>query len=227
MLQELDTANLSVVTLEDPIEVEFGEVTQGQTNVRAGFTFAAGLRSILRQDPDVILVGEMRDAETAQIALQASLTGHLVLSTLHTSNTVETMARIVDLGAEPWIVGNALQAIIAQRLVRLLCACAEEHTLANDITASPEEDRVVLTQGTRVRRARGCERCHKTGYLGRTGLFEVLELDDEIRDLVKARAATRAYKEHVVTTGLRRLREAGLLRVKAGFTSLDEVLRVT
>lgn len=227
MLQQLDTSNLSVVTLEDPIEVEFGEVTQGQTNPRAGFTFASGLRAILRQDPDVILVGEMRDSETAQIALQASLTGHLVLSTLHTSNTVETIARIVDLGAEPWIVGSALQALIAQRLVRLLCTCAEEYALQNDITASPEEDRIVLEKGITVRRAKSCERCHHTGYYGRTGIFEVLELDDDIRDLIKARASTRAYKEHVNNSGSRRLREVGLMRVKAGTTSLDEVLRIT
>ncbi len=228
MLQQLDTPNLAVVTLEDPIEVEFGEVTQGQTNVRQGFSFATGLRAILRQDPDVILVGEMRDSETAQIALQASLTGHLVLSTLHTSSTVETIARIVDLGAEPWIVGNALQAVIAQRLVRVLCKnCAEPYPAPNDITASPEEDRVVIEKDTKLQRPKGCERCHKTGYTGRTGLFEVLELDDDVRDLIKARAATRAYKDHVREVGLRRLREVGLLRVKNGITSLEEVLRVT
>ena len=228
MLQQLDTANLSVVTLEDPIEVEFGEVTQGQTNVRQGFSFATGLRAILRQDPDVILVGEMRDAETAQIALQASLTGHLVLSTLHTSSTVETIARIVDLGAEPWIVGNALQAVIAQRLVRVLCKhCSIEYPAPNDLTASPEDDRVVIAKDTVLRRSKGCEVCHKTGYSGRTGIFEVLELDDDVRDLIKARAATRSYKDYVNEMGLRRLREVGLLRVKSGATSLEEVLRVT
>lgn len=227
IIQELDTKNLSVVTLEDPIEVEFGDVTQGQTNVRQGFTFASGLRAILRQDPDVIMVGEMRDAETAQIALQASLTGHLVLTTLHTSNTVETIARLVDLGVEPWIVGNALQAVIAQRLVRVLCDCARDATLPNDITASPELDRIVLPAGTRVRKAQGCERCHQTGYVGRTGIFEVLELDDELRDLVKSRASTRAYRDQLRKAEIRELREVGLLRVKRGETSLDEVLRVT
>jgi len=228
VLQQLDTENLSVVTLEDPIEVEFASVTQGQTNVRQGFTFATGLRSILRQDPDVILVGEMRDAETAQIALQASLTGHLVLSTLHTSNTVETVARLVDLGAEPWIVGNALQAVIAQRLVRVLCtACSEPHTLPNDITASFDDDRVVLARGTVVKKSRGCERCHNTGYVGRTGIFEVLELDDELRELIKQRANSKSYKDYVRENRLRRLREVGLLRVKDGMTSLEEVLRVT
>ena len=124
MLQIVDTARRSVITLEDPVEVDLPEVTQGQTNTRTGFTFAAGLRAILRQDPDVILVGEMRDGETAQIASQASLTGHLVLSTLHTSDVVETVVRLIDLGVEPWIVANSLLAIVAQRLVRVLCTCA-------------------------------------------------------------------------------------------------------
>ena len=227
MIQQLDTENLSVVTLEDPIEVEFQDVTQGQANNRTGFTFASGLRAILRQDPDVIMVGEMRDAETAQIALQASLTGHLVLSTLHTSNTVETVARVVDLGAEPWIVGNALQAVIAQRLVRTLCSCAKDFKLPNDITAGVEEDTICLKKGSIIKKPNGCEECHNTGYVGRTGIFEVLEMDDDLRDLIKSRANTRVYRDYVRSTGERRLREAGLLRVKRGETSLEEVLRVT
>jgi type II secretory ATPase GspE/PulE/Tfp pilus assembly ATPase PilB-like protein len=227
MLKELDTTNLSVVTLEDPIEVEFGDVTQGQTNNRAGFSFAAGLRAILRQDPDVIMVGEMRDAETAQIALQASLTGHLVLSTLHTSDCVETVARLVDLGAEPWIVGNSLRAIVAQRLVRTLCVCSEEYALPNDLTSSIESNDVVLEKGTPIRKPVGCEHCHNTGFVGRTGIFEVLEMDDELRDLIKSQANTRAYRDHVGKADMRRLREVGLRKVEAGKTSLDEVLRVT
>ncbi|HHH30253.1 MAG TPA: type II/IV secretion system protein [Polyangiaceae bacterium] len=228
LLQQIDTKNLSVVTLEDPIEVEFGDVTQGQTNVRQGFTFASGLRAILRQDPDVIMVGEMRDPETSQIALQASLTGHLVLSTLHTSDTVETVARLVDLGAEAWIVANAVQAIVAQRLVRTLCICSEEYALANDLTARAESEEVVLKAGTNVRRAKGCDRCHNTGYVGRTGIFEVLEMTDDLRDLVKSRASTRQYRDYFVQTATSRsLREVGLRKVERGITSLDEVLRVT
>lgn len=226
LIKVMNTAELSVVTLEDPIEVEFPEITQGQTNVRQGFTFAAGLRAILRQDPDVILVGEMRDPETAQIALQASLTGHLVLSTLHTSDAVETVARLVDLGVEPWIVANSLLAVVCQRLVRVLCeACATPYALPNDIT--DEEDRVVLPEGTPLRRAVGCAKCHGTGYKGRTGIFEVLEVDDELRDLIKARSGKRAYRDVVRRVGLVPLREVGLLRAKSGVTSLEEVLRVT
>jgi general secretion pathway protein E/type IV pilus assembly protein PilB len=226
MLQVMNTAERSVVTLEDPIEVEFPEITQGQTNVRQGFTFAAGLRAILRQDPDVILVGEMRDAETAQIALQASLTGHLVLTTLHTSDAVETVMRLVDLGVEPWIVANSLLAVIGQRLVRVICeACATSYELPNEITDST--DRVLLARGTKLKRATGCPRCHDTGYRGRIGLFEVLELDDDLRDLVKSRAVKRAYQEAVDRVGLVPLREIGLLKAKSGVTSLEEVLRVT
>lgn len=226
MLQIMNTAERSVVTLEDPIEVEFPEITQGQTNVRQGFTFAAGLRAILRQDPDVILVGEMRDAETAQIALQASLTGHLVLTTLHTSDAVETVTRLVDLGVESWIVANSLLAVFAQRLVRVLCEhCAIRHALPNDITDS--DDRVVLAEGTMLSRPGACPKCHMTGYRGRSGIFEVLEIDDDLRELIKARSAKRAYHEASKAAGLMPLREAGLLQAKRGITSLEEVLRVT
>jgi general secretion pathway protein E/type IV pilus assembly protein PilB len=226
LLKVMNTAELSVVTLEDPIEVEMSEITQGQTNPRQGFTFAAGLRAILRQDPDVILVGEMRDPETAQIALQASLTGHLVLSTLHTADSVETVARLIDLGAEAWIVANALLAVVAQRLVRMLCIeCAESYKLAEDHT--DEDGLVLIEEGTELRRAKGCPTCHNTGYRGRVGIFELLELDDDLRELVKARAGKRELREAVRRTGLVPLREAGMEKVKAGVTSLDEVVRVT
>jgi len=227
IIKEIDTTNLSVITLEDPIEVEFGEVTQGQTNNRQGFSFDSGLRAILRQDPDVIMVGEMRDAETAQIALQASLTGHLVLSTLHTSDAVETVARLVDLGAEPWIVGNALQAVIAQRLVRTLCVCSEPYELTNDLTAGVELDTVVIEKGTTIRKPKGCDTCHDSGFVGRTGIFEVLEMTDDLRDLINRRATTREYRAYVTSDESRKLREVGLLKVKEGLTSLAEVLRVT
>ncbi len=226
MLQVMNTAERSVVTLEDPIEVEFPEITQGQANVRQGFTFASGLRAILRQDPDVILVGEMRDPETAQVALQASLTGHLVLTTLHTSDAIETVMRLVDLGVEPWIVANSLLAVIAQRLVRLLCDhCAKPYDLPNEITDA--QDRVLIAKGTPLRRAMGCPKCHNTGYRGRIGIFETLEVDDTLRDLVKSRAAKHTYAEAVAHVGLVPLRETGLGKAKLGVTSLEEVLRVT
>ncbi|WP_437555000.1 GspE/PulE family protein [Sorangium sp. So ce367] len=226
LIKVMKTSELSIVTLEDPIEVEFADITQGQTNPRQGFTFATGLRAILRQDPDVIMVGEMRDPETAQIALQASLTGHLVLSTLHTSDAVDTVARLVDLGAESWIVANALLAVVAQRLVRKLCEeCAETYELETAVTG--EEDKVLIEKGAELKRSVGCQTCHLTGYRGRMGLFEMLELDDDLRDLVKARAGKRAYRDAARKVGLVPLREAGLAKVKEGLTSLDEVLRVT
>ena len=227
MLKDMNTTERNVVTLEDPIEVEFPEVTQGQTNLRQGFTFAAGLRAILRQDPDVILVGEMRDSETAQIALQASLTGHLVLSTLHTSDAVETVVRLVDLGVEPWIVANSLLVVLGQRLVRTLCElCAQPADVPMDI---PDTDgqRVLLPKGVRVKKAVGCEACHMTGYRGRLGVFEVLEMNDELRDLVKVRAPKRDYWERVRGAGFVTLREAACLRVREGRTSVEEAMRVT
>ncbi len=226
LLKVMNTAELSVVTLEDPIEVEFGDITQGQANPRTGFTFAAGLRAILRQDPDVILVGEMRDPETAQIALQASLTGHLVLSTLHTSDAIDTVVRLVDLGVEPWIVANALLAVAAQRLVRVLCAaCSEGYELETDV--HDDGGRTLLDAGTELRRAKGCPQCHGTGYRGRSGIFEVVEAHDDLRELVKQRAGKRAYRDMLKRNTVTSLREAGCIRAKAGLTSLDEVLRVT
>jgi general secretion pathway protein E len=225
LLQLIDPREVNVVTLEDPIEVELYGVTQGQVNVRTGFTFATGLRAILRQDPDIILVGEMRDAETAGIAMQAALTGHLVLSTLHTSDTVETIVRLVDLGIEPWIVANALSAVLAQRLVRVICPhCKGAARLERDVW---DGDQVLLTAGTEIVRPHGCDRCMRTGYRGRTGIFEVVELDDELRELVKAKAPAREYREIFARRKIPSLRWAGMLKVNAGVTTVDEVLRVT
>jgi general secretion pathway protein E/type IV pilus assembly protein PilB len=225
LLQLIDPREVNVVTLEDPVEVELYGITQGQVHVRAGFTFATGLRAILRQDPDVILVGEIRDAETAAIAMQAALTGHLVLSTLHTSDTVETMVRLVDLGVEPWIVANALSAVLAQRLVRLVCPhCKSTARLDRDIW---DGDELLLPSGTEVVRPKGCDRCMRTGYRGRTGLFEVVELDDEIRELVKAKAPSRSYRELYEKRRIASLRQAGVQKVQAGVTTIDEVMRVT
>ena len=225
LMQLIDPHEVNVVTLEDPIEVELYGLTQGQVNVRAGFTFATGLRAILRQDPDVILVGEMRDSETAGIAMQAALTGHLVLSTLHTSDTVETIVRLVDLGVEPWIVANALSAVLAQRLVRVACPhCKRPAKLERDLW---DGDELLLPAGSEIVRTMGCDRCMRTGYRGRTGIFEVVELDDDLRDLVKAKAPARAYREIYLRRRIPSLRKAGMLKIQAGLTTVDEVLRVT
>ncbi len=226
MLRMMNTGQQNIVTLEDPIEVEFKEITQGQTNVRQGFTFATGLRAILRQDPDVILVGEMRDPETAQIALQASLTGHLVLSTLHTANAIETITRVVDLGVEPWIVANSLLAIIAQRLVRMLCpACAQPSELEHDFFEETGE--VLIPKGTPVKVAKGCLKCHNTGYRGRMGIYEILEINDDMRELIKNRSGNRGYRDVARKVGLTPLRSAGARRIREGVTTVEEVSRVT
>lgn len=225
LLQLIDPREVNVVTLEDPVEVELYGVTQGQVNVRTGFTFASGLRAILRQDPDVILVGEMRDAETAGIAMQAALTGHLVMSTLHTSDTVETIVRLVDLGVEPWIVANGLSAVLAQRLVRVVCPhCKRPAKLERDVW---DGDEVLLFAGTDVVRPAGCDKCMRTGYRGRTGIFEVVELDDELRELVKAKAPAREYRDLYTKRKIPSLRRAGVQKVNAGVTTVDEVLRVS
>lgn len=224
-LKLLDTRRTNVVTLEDPVEMELASITQGQINPKAGFTFATGLRAILRQDPDVILVGEIRDAETAGIALQASLTGHQVLTTLHTSDAVESVVRLVDLGIEPWIVANALTAVMAQRLVRLACeACKEEAVLDRPLL---DGTAVVVPEGTTVARARGCKVCMNTGYKGRTGIFEVVVMDDDLRELVKAKASPRDYRTHLAKRGVPTLRTVGLQKLLERTTTVEEVVRVT
>ncbi|HEY2513161.1 MAG TPA: GspE/PulE family protein [Polyangiaceae bacterium] len=224
-LQVLETARVNVMTLEDPVEVDVPSITQGQTNVRAGFTFATGLRAILRQDPDVILVGEIRDAETASIALQASLTGHMVMTTLHTASSVETIVRLVDLGMEPWVVANALSAVIAQRLVRIVCPmCRDTAKLEHDLWDGEE---VLLPAGSAMVRPRGCNACFRTGYKGRGAIFEVLVVDDDLRDLVKAKAAPREYRAWLAARNTPSLRRAGFEKVRAGVTTVDEVMRVT
>ena len=221
----IDTRRTNVMTLEDPIEVELPQITQGQTNLKAGFTFATGLRAIMRQDPDVIMVGEIRDTETAGIALQASLTGHLVLSTVHTSDAVETAVRLVDLGVEPWIVANALTGIFAQRLVRLVCRkCVEMVPLEVDLLDGTD---VVLAKATLVPKPKGCAECFRTGYKGRTGIFEVVMVDDDMRELIKNKASPREYRVLLKKRGVATLRRVGLMKVKEGLTSVEEVMRVT
>ena len=225
LLSQVDTQRRNVVTLEDPIEVQIPEITQGQVHNRAGFTFANGLRSILRQDPDVILVGEVRDNETASIAVQASLTGHLVLTTLHTNSTIETITRLVDIGLEPYVVANSLAAVMAQRLVRQVCPrCSEPYTLEQDTT--PEVG-FALPLGARLVRSRGCPHCMGTGYRGRTGLFELVEIDDRLRTMIKARAGSPDLKAVLREMNIPTLRRMGMHLALNGRTTVDEVVRVT
>lgn len=224
LLAQMDTSRHNVVTLEDPIEVQMPEITQGQVHAKAGFTFASGLRAILRQDPDVILVGEMRDQETASIALQASLTGHLVLTTLHTNSTVETITRLIDIGLEPYVVANALTAIVAQRLVRQVCPCAEVYSLDRDITG---ELGFAVPLASHLQRAKGCPNCQRSGYKGRLAIYEVVEVDDRLRMAIKAQAASALVKAILAQMGVQTLRRTGVGMALAGKTTLEEVLRVT
>ena len=224
-LSELDTKRLNIVTLEDPMEVQLPDITQGQVNRRAGFTFHSGLRAILRQDPDVILVGEMRDPETAAIAVQASLTGHLVLSTMHTNSAIETITRLIDIGLEPYIVANALIGILSQRLVRQVCPhCAEEYTLGKDVSV---EVGFAIPPESRFRRAIGCERCLHTGFRGRTGIFEIVEMNDRLRTMVKTKSENHEIKSHLRERGIPTLRRVGFQSALQGKTTAAEVLRVT
>jgi len=227
MLRELDTRRRNVVTLEDPIEVELRDVVQGQLNRKRGFDFANGLRAILRQDPDVIMVGEMRDAETAKIAVQASLTGHLVLSTMHTNSMPDTITRLVDLGLEPYIVASALVGVVTQRLVRTICPeCKVRETPAQLLKLLPEIG-FAPDEGTTYFTGMGCTVCMDTGYQGRTGLFEVVPADDDLRRLIKGSASQREIKGWLGGRHIPTVRRQGLKKVADGITSLDEVLRLT
>jgi general secretion pathway protein E len=219
-LNRLNSTDKNIITIEDPIEYQLKGVGQIQVNPKIDLTFANGLRSILRQDPDVIMVGEIRDAETAEIAIQASLTGHLVLSTLHTNDSATAVTRLIDMRIEPFLVASSLSAVLAQRLVRVICPhCREEYTSDREypgITLPP-----VLYRG------KGCDACFGLGTLGRTGIYELLLVDSEICSMIIKQAPAGEIKEYAVAKGMKTLREDGLAKVAAGITTIEEVLRVT
>lgn len=222
-LQTLDCGQLNVITLEDPIEYHLPGISQTQVAQRKGLTFATGLRSVLRQDPDVIMVGEIRDEPTARLAIQSALTGHLVLSTLHTNDAPGAIARLLDLGIEPYLVADALLAVGAQRLVRRVCSnCGEE------VAPDPDEAvRLELAANALLRRGRGCALCSQTGYYEREGLFEWLSMNERIAELIHQRSPATAIREAAVCGGMRTLRREGIRKVLAGSTTTTEVLRVT
>jgi general secretion pathway protein E len=225
-LSQLDSKHTNIVTVEDPIEYDLDGVGQTQVNPRIDLTFARALRAILRQDPDVVMIGEIRDLETAQIAVQASLTGHLVLATLHTNDAAGAVVRLVDMGIEPFLVASSLLGVLAQRLVRRLCpACRRAHT-------PDAAERQLLANGNGggdypLFSAPGCEACAFTGYQGRSGIFELLLIDDESRRLIHGRAAESDLRDHARARGMKGLREDGMRWVRSGETSLEEVLRVS
>jgi type IV pilus assembly protein PilB len=226
-LAALNDIETKILTAEDPVEYDIDGLCQCQVNEEVGLTFAACLRSFLRQDPDIILVGEIRDLETAQIAVQASLTGHLVLSTLHTNDAPSSIIRLLDLGMEAFLLTATIEGIVAQRLVRTICPkCREQY--------EPKEEELMelgLTpegvRGRRFFRGRGCDNCNKSGYKGRMAIFEILIMDDEVRDLVLREASTNVIRDYAKKKGMRTLRECGLMGIFEGLTTIDEVVRET
>ncbi|WP_281173789.1 type II secretion system ATPase GspE [Deferrisoma camini] len=224
-LSRINSRDVNIITVEDPIEYQLQGIGQIQVNPKIDLTFAAGLRSILRQDPDVIMVGEIRDAETAEIAIQASLTGHLVFSTLHTNDAAGAMTRLVEMGVEPFLVASSILAVLAQRLVRVLCpACREAY---DPPPGALEELGLDPSFAGPLYRPVGCPECRHTGYRGRTGIYELLSVDDAVRQLVMQRANSVSIKEAGRRGGMITLREDGARKVAAGITSAEEVLRVT
>lgn len=220
-LRRVNTPEKNIVTIEDPVEYKLEMIRQIQVNVKAGLTFATGLRSIVRQDPDIILVGEIRDSETAAIAVQSALTGHLVFSTLHTNDASGAAVRLAEMGIEPFLITSSLLGVIAQRLVRRICeSCRKPDEIPGEV-----QSRFGL-QGARVWRGKGCRRCHQTGFRGRAGIFEILEMTGEIRELVAAKSPAHTVQERAVRQGMKTMLDDGLQKVRAGLTTLDEVLRV-
>lgn len=226
-LAEIKSDAIKIVTTEDPIEYQLDGINQIQVNTKVGLTFAASLRSILRHDPDVVLVGEIRDFETAENAIQASLTGHLVFSTLHTNDAAGAFMRLVDMGVEPYLVSSTVEGVMAQRLVRTFCPKCREPFFPNVDDLPPDFPREEWTDGEPLYRAVGCRVCRGTGYSGRLGLFELLRSNEEIRHLASERAPTPVVARAARQAGMRSLREDGWKRVFSGETSIDEVLRVT
>ncbi|WP_194395681.1 GspE/PulE family protein [Microbacterium atlanticum] len=226
-LREVANPKINVITVEDPVEYRIGGINQVQVNNRAGLTFASALRSILRSDPDVVLVGEIRDKETAVISIEAALTGHLVLSTLHTNDAPSALTRLTEIGTEPFLVATALSAVIAQRLARRLCLkCRAPYTEPTEVLASlgfPHDPNDV----PEIYRAVGCEACSGTGYRGRLGLHEVMTMTDELEQLVVTRATGTEMRQVAIAQGMVSLREDGWAKVAQGLTTIEEVLRVS
>ncbi len=221
-LNRLNSSEKNIISVEDPVESEIPGVNQAQVNLKAGSTFASSLRAILRQDPDVIMIGEIRDSETAEIAVRSAITGHLVLSTLHTNSAVGAISRLVDLKVEPFLIGSALIGVLAQRLVRRICPHCKEQTVADLEKLGPLKDQVHT-----VWRGKGCPTCRMSGYLGRLGIFELVPINDAIRRLINARASDTEIEQAVRKMGVGSITEEGIEKVNAGVTTIEEVLRVT
>jgi type IV pilus assembly protein PilB len=229
-LTEINNPAINIITVEDPVEFRLSGVSQVQMNPRAGLTFATALRSILRSDPDVVMVGEIRDGETAKISIEAALTGHLVLSTMHTNDAPGALTRLNEMGVEPFLTGSAVSAVLAQRLVRTLCThCAEMYTPSVDdlIKARVSPDVAAATDGVVFYRKRGCPRCNQTGYKGRIGIYQLLVMSEELEGLAASKASREELERAAIEQGMKTLWDDGLAKVASGLTSLEELARVT
>jgi len=225
MLGELDAFQKNIITIENPIEYRLDNINQTQVNPKAGVTFASALRSFLRQDPDVMMVGEIRDAETAGVALQAAMTGHFVFTTIHANDAITTLFRLLDLGVQPYLISSSLSAVLAQRLVRVLCPVCKvpyvpQPRFLRKIGIKPAE-------GLELYKAHGCDECQGTGYKGRIGIFEVFDVNDPIKELIRTNPSIQLIKEEARKIGWRTLQETGLTKVVEGTTSIKELVRVT
>jgi len=221
----MDGNKMNISTVEDPIEYNLPAANQVQVHEKIGMTFSAALRSLLRQDPDVVMLGEIRDAETARIAVQAALTGHLVLSTLHTNDAPASITRLVNIGVEPYLISAAVNAVLAQRLIRKICQhCKEE------FEPSPDMKEFLMLQGFtsgKTWRGKGCDRCRKTGYAGRLGIYELMVMDDSLRDVITRNPDVTQLRKLCRERGLVTLRQDGFDKAMKGLTTVDEILRVT
>ncbi|MDP2905340.1 MAG: ATPase, T2SS/T4P/T4SS family [Candidatus Omnitrophota bacterium] len=225
VLSTINSVEKNILTMEDPVEYEIDRVRQSQVNVKAGVTFAAGLRSMLRQDPDVIMIGEIRDFETAEIAIHAALTGHLVFSTLHTNDAVSATTRLIDMGVEPFLISSSLICAVAQRLVRVLCPeCKEAYEPPKELI---EQLKMKFAPGIKFFREKGCPVCRQTGYTGRIGIYELFIPDEETKNLIDKKVTVGEIRAAAVAKGMKTMRDDALEKLSAGITSLSEILRAT
>ena len=230
VLSRLNTTRVNIVSLEDPVEYQLAGVNQVQVNSAVGLTFATGLRSFLRQDPNIILVGEIRDPETTELAIQAALTGHLVFSTLHTSGASGALPRLIDLGAEPFLLSSTITALVGQRIVRKICSSCK----VSYIPPKPLVDEIKVVLGklfdekkeTLLYKGKGCVECNSTGYKGRVGIFEVLTVTEKISQLILQHPGTNEVQNQAVTDGMITMKQDGYLKVLQGVTTIEEVIRV-
>jgi type IV pilus assembly protein PilB len=229
-LSEINRPEINIITVEDPVEYRLAGINQVQINTRAGLTFASALRSILRSDPDVVMVGEVRDGETAKMAIEAALTGHFVLSTLHTNDAPGAITRLNEMGVEPFLTGAAVSAVLAQRLARKLCThCCEMYSPSVDelLKARVSSDVAAASDGMAFYRKRGCPRCNQTGYKGRIGIYQLLVMSEQLEQLAVKKASREDLERAAISEGMKTMWDDGLAKVAAGLTSVEELARVS